>query len=519
MSELRHILLAVLAAMIFVGTVSAVSPEDVENALDRLDKVLLHKGGYEAARQHYIDSLRSVATERGDEPGLLMDIGEAYTSFNNDSALVCFERGMETATGADRLAFMWKRASLLPLSGFFDEAQLLYESIPVDSVPEAELASYYDAGRQMHSYIAAFFKDYPEVSEPNRQQALELQSRLLEILPDSTDLYKFQLGEYYFLTDRIKMARLLLEEILDNEPLNSTLRARAAHHLSSIALEEGDENAYHYYLAQSAIADCMTATREVISLQELGAGIYAAGDVSRAHHYLSSALEDAVECGAPLRMVESSKSLPIIERAHSAQVGAWRRTIYWIIAAMGLLLVVLVVMMLVLRHEMHKMSLLQDNLRAANKTKEVYISQFLELCSIYMDKLNSFCKIATRKLAAGQSDELYRMTKSGKFVEEQSREFYEVFDNAFLHIYPDFVSKVNALLKPDEQIELKQGELLNTDLRILAFMRLGIEESSRIAQVLNYSLNTIYAYRNRLKSRALDRENFENQIRNITSGD
>ena len=69
------------------------------------------------------------------------------------------------------------------------------------------------------------------------------------------------------------------------------------------------------------------------------------------------------------------------------------------------------------------MKVLQANLRAANNAKEVYISQFLQLCSIYMDKLNQFCKIATRKLAAGQSDELYRMTKSGKFIEEQSHEF------------------------------------------------------------------------------------------------
>lgn len=132
-----------------------------------------------------------------------------------------------------------------------------------------------------------------------------------------------------------------------------------------------------------------------------------------------------------------------------------------------------------------------------------------------MDKLNQFCKIATRKLAAGQADELYRMTKSGKFAEEQSHEFYEVFDNAFLHIYPDFVAQVNALLRPEARIELPPGEMLNTDLRILAFMRLGIEESARIAQILNYSLNTIYAYRNRLKARAIDRENFEADIMKI----
>lgn len=107
------------------------------------------------------------------------------------------------------------------------------------------------------------------------------------------------------------------------------------------------------------------------------------------------------------------------------------------------------------------------------------------------------------------------MTKSGKFVEENSREFYQIFDNAFLHIYPDFVDKVNALLRPDERIELRDGEQLNTDLRILAFMRLGIDESPKIAQVLNYSVHTIYTYRNKLKNRAVNRDTFESEVMRI----
>ena len=170
-----------------------------------------------------------------------------------------------------------------------------------------------------------------------------------------------------------------------------------------------------------------------------------------------------------------------------------------------------------LRREMVKMRKLQESLRNANKTKELYISQFLRLCSIYMDKLNQFCNLATRKIAAGQVDDLYRLTKNGKFVEEQSREFYEVFDNAFLHLYPNFVNEVNALLRPNERITLNDGELLNTDLRILAFMRLGIEESARIAQVLNYSINTIYAYRNRTKAKAINRDTFEEDIMRINA--
>lgn len=485
-------------------------------ALDSLDSSLAIRHEIEAGRQRYIDSL--VALQKNDTTRhcLIMEIGEAYTGFDNDSALVYFTRGVNLGA-PENLPYRWKFASLLPLNGFFETAVNAFDSIDVAEVPDSLLASYYDSGRQMYSYIAAFFRAYPEVAAPYEKKALDMQAKLLTVLPRRSPEYRFNEAEYHFLNGRTEVARVLLEEVMENKGISSKMRARAAHHLSSLAKGDGDIDAYTYYLAISATADVQSATREVASLQELGSTVYAAGDIDRAYTYLSSALDNAVECGAPLRMIESSRSLPIIERAHTANLAKTRRYVHYVIVAMSVLVLVLIIVLFVLRHEMSKMKALQENLRAANTAKEVYISQFLQLCSIYMDKLNQFCKIATRKLAAGQADELYRMTKSGKFVEEQSREFYEVFDNAFLHIYPNFVGQVNALLREDSQITLAPGEELNTDLRILAFMRLGIEESARIAQILNYSLNTIYLYRNRLKARAINRDTFEDDIMKIDS--
>lgn len=504
----------VLSLLLAITTVSAFGSR-VSTALSKLDRALELRQEFIAQRQHKIDSLCNILGTDNTSASLLMQIADAYAGFNNDSALAYYYKGSELAEGEAKQPFRWKYASLLPLAGLHEMAERAYDAITPDSVPGTLRASYYDAGRQMYSYISSSFGHYPSVADPLKAKSLRCQEELLKVLPPDSDEYKFNLGEYYFLLGRKEKAKVLLEEIIDSQPDNSNLRARAAHHLSSLARERGDADAYTYYLALSATADVLSATRDVLSLQELGAEIYDKGDVTRAHSYLSYALANAVECGAPLRMIDASRSLPIIESAHMSLIRKSRRTINWVLLAVSVMLLVLIGTMLVLRHQMHKMTVLQTRLKAANNAKEVYISQFLQLCSIYMDKLNQFCKIASRKLAAGQSDELYRMTKSGKFIEEQSSEFYEVFDNAFLHIYPDFVAQVNALLRPDAQIELRPGELLNTDLRILAFMRLGIEESARIAQVLNYSLNTIYSYRNRLKAKAVDKDNFERNVMNI----
>ena len=179
---------------------------------------------------------------------------------------------------------------------------------------------------------------------------------------------------------------------------------------------------------------------------------------------------------------------------------------------MFLCIVGLAVTLVALRMQMRRQKLLRQNLEESNHIKEVYISRFLDLCSIYMDKVHQFCRIAASKISTGQVDELYRLTTSGKFIESQSADFYSIFDDAFLHIYPGFVDKVNRLLKPECRYELKDGEKLNTDLRILAFMRLGIDDSARISHILNYSINTIYAYRNKIRNRAINRDTFERDI-------
>lgn len=491
--------------------------EDANNALAVLDDSIARRDVFISRRQNSIDALVDSLHRHPGSADLMMKIADRYTAFNNDSALYYLKSGFETTQGMDRIPFQLKQSALLPLSGDFESARNIYNSYSEDSIPPEMMALYLESGRQMYSYMAAFSPENSRQRALYDQKALELQDKLIDLLPKDSQEYRYHLGEYYFQKGQKGKAKALLEDVFETEPIESNLRARAAHHLSTLSREENNDNAYIYYIASAIMADITAATREVAALQELGNYLFAKNDVDRSYDYLTLALASAVECGAPLRVVESSRTLPLIERAKSAQIESKQRTIFIVVGILIFMLLGLAISLFVLRREMKRMRILQENLRTANKTKEVYISQFLSLCSIYMDNLNQFCSIVNRKITAGKVDDLYRLTKSGKFIEEQSKEFYDVFDTAFLHMYPDFIRKVNELLRDDEQIELKEGELLNTDLRILAFMRLGIEESNRIAQVLNYSVNTIYAYRNRTKARAINRDTFESDIMNINS--
>lgn len=128
-------------------------------------------------------------------------------------------------------------------------------------------------------------------------------------------------------------------------------------------------------------------------------------------------------------------------------------------------------------------------------------------------------KFASRmKYMQASADATRHLFESTALMDAELEDFYNMFDGAFLRLYPDFVEEFNSLLKDEERIVLHKGEMLNTELRIFALIRLGISDSSKIAALLRYSVNTIYNYRAKVKNRAKSgREDFEDRIRTIGS--
>ena len=152
-----------------------------------------------------------------------------------------------------------------------------------------------------------------------------------------------------------------------------------------------------------------------------------------------------------------------------------------------------------------------------NRTKEQYTGLFMEYCSSAISSLLHYQK-TLRNLAAqrGNLATLQKKLESTEMSDQLLKNFYLKFDEAILNIYPSFVKKFNALLSPDEQIVLKSGELLNTELRLFALIRIGIEDNAKIAEFLRCSISTVYTYRSKMKKRALNPEAFENEVRNLS---
>lgn len=159
-----------------------------------------------------------------------------------------------------------------------------------------------------------------------------------------------------------------------------------------------------------------------------------------------------------------------------------------------------------------------EHLDESNKIKENYIAYSFDLCSNYIKKIEDFNNLLYKKVQLRKFDEIAKILSSHDIVSNELKEFYNNFDNMFLGIYPTFVDDFNKLLLPEEQIKLKSGESLTPELRIFALIRLGINDSSRIANYLHYSLSTIYNYRTKMRNKAaVPRDEFENYVMRIAT--
>jgi len=159
--------------------------------------------------------------------------------------------------------------------------------------------------------------------------------------------------------------------------------------------------------------------------------------------------------------------------------------------------------------------LINEKLEEANKIKEEYIGYFFSLDSEFFVKLERLKKTLDQKVADRKFEDIKFIVNNIQLKKEKE-ELLRSFDTVFLRIFPKFVASFNALFNPEDQIKLKENELLNIDLRIFALIRMGISDNEKIAQILEYSVNTIYAYKTKIKNRSIvPNEEFEARVLEI----
>lgn len=287
----------------------------------------------------------------------------------------------------------------------------------------------------------------------------------------------------------------------------------------------------------SAITDIKNCKKDNASMQSLALVYYKKEDINQAFRFMQEAIDDAVSCKVRYRTVEASESYPIINSAYIEKEKKQRLQLQAYLILISIMTFVLILGTLYIYRQVKKLAKTRkelyrsnralnklnldlqkaiDSLQEANHIKEEYIAHFFDLCSTYIDKIEEYRKNLNKLASRNKLEELFKEIKSNAIVEEEIQDLYKNFDTIFLNIYPTFIEDFNALLLPEEQIYPRQGELLNTELRIYALIRLGIKDSVKIASFLRYSLRTVYNYRTKIRNKAAGkREEFENLVEKI----
>jgi len=475
-------------------------------------------------------------------------LAEEYRSYLCDSAIHYLNANIQLATtqlNERRLEDESKihLSFLLGSCGMYMEAVDLLTGIDRTTLSPDLLVDYLNAYDHVYGEAASYTQD--PVSSGRYRWASDLyKDSLFKALPPQHPLRMEMTETAYRDHGPREEAWKINDQRLADVVMGTPEYALVAFHRSLLCKVEGDIEKQKYYLTLSAISDIRSSIKDHASLWTLARVLYEEGDMERAYRYIRFSWDETNFYNAKLRSLQSAGILSLIDLTYQAMSEHQNKTLQSYLILISTLSLLLIAAMLYIYRQMKRLALARNHLQEANQQlkalndelqqvniwlqtanedlsesnqiKEEYIARFIKLCSTYIDKLDAYRRMVHKKITGGQTAELVRITRSPEALDSELEELYTNFDTAFLHLFPDFVRKFNSLLQPGEGVALKKGELLNTELRIFALIRLGIEDSSQIAEFLRYSVNTIYNYRAKVKNRAAgSREEFEVQVKQI----
>lgn len=491
---------------------------DTDRLLIDLDRAIANREHYRAMRAGTDDSLKAelAATESiASRLELIEKIGRRYQDSQIDSAITYIEQGFREASGAGlrskAIRFHAHLISLLPYRGDARKALQLIESADTSGILPEDLPSLHESATRTYLAAAAL---YP----PSRQQddLIERGRRELGIFttylrPGNSETQ--MINAFIHAMDRNTVLMLTnLDSIIANEKPDSPYLAMAYELKGLHCIWNKLEAEAYPYLIKAMTLQLQQGITTGLSADDLSKELINRGENKRGSAVIDIALDNARDSGSKIRYNHATQVSPILTdsmRRSSSQKDTW---ITLLAVISSILAGAAVWLALKLRIATRRISRLHKRIASAESEQAIYFARFLKLCAYYLERLEEFTRQTKRKINARQFDELYKMVSSSDMFDRQSDTFYEIFDSAFCHAYPTFVSDINRLLQPDKQVSAESPDTLTTELRILAFMRIGFDESSRIAKFLNLSVNTVYTYRNRMRSRALQRDTFETDI-------
>jgi hypothetical protein len=528
-----------ILVLVFMSSLITYGNQSIDSILVELDELLEIRHTFFDKKYQSIDQLRQELNhvDKNDKARLYeinKQLFDEFGSFIYDSAFhyaaklqdLAFESGNSRLISTARM----KMSFVLLSSGMFHEALDTLNAIDPGNLDSKRKVEYYDLKARAWYDMSEYAND-PYFAPIYSEKGNELTRKAIQFA-DPRNYQKWaSMALWNLRSNRLDSALVYYKKVLNEFDVSLHQKAMVYASMANCSLLTGDTLSAISYLAQSAINDIKSVVTETIALRNLADVLFQLGYVKEAHNYILLANADARFYGARQRSFQISGVLPIIEGEKLGLIENQKKQLEIYLILLTLLAVVIIFSLVVIFKQLVRLKKaraaildanmnlesLNENLREANKIKEEYIAYYFNISTNYVDKLEHLKENILRNLENKRYGNI-EQSLAKLVIKKERDQLFQNFDKIFLSIFPDFVDGFNALFNEEDRVYLSEDGAMNTDLRIFALIRMGIFENEKIAKILNFSINTIYSYKNRIKKRSLVPNNeFEDKIMEIKS--
>ncbi|WP_345330332.1 DUF6377 domain-containing protein [Mucilaginibacter defluvii] len=519
--------------MVLLTANGAAQHVNADSMLTVLKKELARKCLYDTKKEKMIERLKSqFQNKQNHSPAVRYNlcnrIFDCYRAYKFDSAFVYANKMIDIARQSNNQDNEIKSQILLGTillnSGLYKEAFDVVEKLDPEKLSVPLRSDYLILRGRLYSGIAEYNNDgyftrrYQIQSKQDLNHA-EITVASTEFEQTLTDAYLPDLKRDKKLTPQFYYRYLTGHKLSEHGIAMSSTRLSFAYH--------GDNKVF--FLSLAAINDIRSATKETLAIFLLGKELYRQNRTNEAYLFMQEAVKNAKFYGARNREVQIESLLPAIANKLLAEKQYERDRFVIVLLVILIIALVLFFTLVVYRKQLlrikaNEKTIIDQNIELkkvneklweSSRIKEELIGLFLKTCSTYIDTLDRAKRKILHSVKLGKFNDIKPLLDDVQ-IDREKEALYETLDNAFLKIFPNFISSFNLLLSPEDQIWPKGGEGLNPTLRIFALMRLGIHELPTVAKILGYSESTIYTYKIRVKAKALIQgTDFEKSIMEI----
>lgn len=452
-----------------------------------------------------------------------------YSYYVCDSAFhyadLCLQYAYQLENDEYVQEILMDQAYLMCFQGMLPEAFKILKSIDTDKLSNTLVKKYYHT--LLHAYLHHIYTiHYMPSKEKYKQEALKCIEKYMELETKNSAQCMNILMYRYYLQEKYKEAVTVANQILEREDITPYMRAETLYNLGGIFLDSGDEFIVD---AKKALTRASIIANELVLTKNpplLNLAILLSNEkkyVNRAYHYINIASEDAMRFSNGHNASLTDQTFNTKQNLNYIKIRRQQIMLQLCVGILVLFCLVITLMMLKLINNNKTLTKIRKelsdanaNLRDSNRIKDTYIIHFLNRYSSHLNKVDGYKKNIIRQLNTSQPSEVIKkqamkeMNTSGEL-----NVLFSEFDKSVLELYPNFIEQVNNLLKEDKKYSTEKQDKLNTELRILALLRLGINDNKQIASFFRFTVQTVYNYRSKAKARAIIEETFEEDIKQI----